>query len=127
MTKDDESRLESGMRLGRALRVRARLRELERRRPAQRFRLRLLEWAYLPLLAATLVVMVVGLVLGIGDARGEAGGVLLLAGGLAGVVRLIQRTNDEISDLEEEGEALSRELASATDVPGSAPSIPPPP
>lgn len=93
------------------LRVQARLREIDRSVPSLRFKLRVMQWAYVPLLSVALVSLVVGLVLGVGDAWGEGGAVLLLAGGIAGFVPYVRRLQDEIADLEEERDRWLEELA----------------
>lgn len=92
------------------LRVQARLREIDRSIPSLRFKLRVMEWAYVPLLSVALVSLVVGLVLGVGDARGEAGGAVLLAGGIAAFIPYIRRLQDEIADLEDERDGWVRDL-----------------
>jgi hypothetical protein len=97
------------------LRIQARLREIDRSVPSLRFRLRVMEWAYVPLLSVALVGLVVGLLLGTGDTRGEVGGVVLLAGGIAGFVPDIRRLQDEIADLEDERATWIRELVPQED------------
>jgi ABC-type molybdate transport system permease subunit len=93
-----------------ALRIQARLREIDRSVPSLRFKLRVIQWAYVPLLSLALVGLVVGLVLGVGDTRGEVGGVLVIAGGIAGLVSFLRRLWDQIADLEDERTAWMREL-----------------
>lgn len=110
----DHSELDAVPPGGDVLRIEARLRDLERRLPAQRFRLRLLQWVYLPLLGATLVAMVVALVLGIGEAKGEAVSAVLLAGLVVALVGGIRRMSEGIVDLEEERDAWLQELAPGT-------------
>jgi len=92
------------------LRIQARLREIDRSVPSLRFKLRVIQWAYVPLLSVALAAMVVGLVLGVGDTWGEVGAIPLLAGGIAGLVPYVRRLQDEIVDLEEEREAWMRDL-----------------
>ena len=106
----DRTDIEMGASEHGPLRIQARLREIDRSVPSLRFKLRALQWAYVPLLSVALVSLVVGLVLGVGDARGEAGAVLLLAGGIAGFVPYIRRLQDEIADLEDERETWMRGL-----------------
>jgi hypothetical protein len=93
------------------LRIQARLREIDRSVPSLRFRLRVVQWAYVPLLSVALVGMVVGLVLGVGDTWGEVGAIPLLAGGIAGLVTYFRRLQDEIVDLEEERDGWLKDLA----------------
>jgi hypothetical protein len=63
---------------GSALQARFRLRELERRISALRFRLGYVQWLFIPVLIIALIAMIAGLVMGMGSAGPVISGIVAI-------------------------------------------------
>lgn len=99
--------------------VQARLRELDRSLPSTRFKLGVVRWLYLPLLSITLVAMVVGIVMGVGDLWPMVGGAAALAGAVGTFVGVVRRLSDDVDDLEDERDTWLEALSAGEGEGGS--------
>lgn len=84
------------------------LRDIDRSASSLRFQIATIRWLYAPFLALTLVAMVAGIVLGIGERGPLIGGALLVGGAVVALVSAARKHQDEVLDLEEEREDLLR-------------------
>jgi len=88
--------------------------ELDRTISAHRFRLAVVRWLYLPVLAVALVLMILGLILGWGSFGPVFGGAVAILGGVLSLVHMTGGMQDNLREMEEERDSAVASLESGS-------------